>query len=115
MWKKFSKKIKKIIIKNNIYNLNHGEYNYPITKQLIFDGRKNKVLNKKINLNIPLTLFHGLKDEVVPLNVSRKILKVCKKSNGKLIKIKNGNHSLSRKSDLKRICKELKLILANHI
>ena len=48
MWKKFSKKIKKIIIKKNIYNLNHGDYNYPITKQLILDGRKNKVLNNKI-------------------------------------------------------------------
>ena len=115
MWKKFSKKIKKIIIKKNIYNLNHGEYNYPITKQLIFDGRKNKVLNKKINLNIPLTLFHGLKDDVVPLSLQKKILSVCKKSQKKLIKIKNGNHSLSRINDLKKICKELKLILANHI
>ena len=115
MWKKFSKKIKKIIIKNNIYNLNNGEYNYPITKQLIFDGRKNKVLNKKINLNIPLTLFHGLKDDVVPLSLQKKILSVCKKSQKKLIIIKNGSHSLSRINDLKKICKELKLILANHI
>ena len=115
MWKKFSKKIKKIIIKNNIYNLNHGEYNYPITKQLIFDGRKNKVLNKKINLNIPLTLFHGLKDDVVPLSLQKKILSVCKKSKKKLIIIKNGSHSLSRINDLKKICKELKLMLANHI
>jgi len=115
MWKKFSKKIKKIIIKKNIYNLNHGDYNYPITKQLILDGRKNKVLNKNINLNIPLILFHGLKDEVVPLSIQKKILKVCKKSQKKLIKIKNGNHSLSRVKDLKKICKELKLIIANHI
>ena len=115
MWKKFSKKVKKIIIKKSIYNLNHGEYNYPITKQLIFDGRKNKVLNKKINLNIPLILFHGLKDEVVPLSLQKKILLVCKSSKKKLIKIKNANHSLSRISDLKKICKELKLIIANHI
>jgi len=56
-----------------------------------------------------------LKDEVVPLNIQKKILKVCKKSQKKLIKIKNGNHSLSRVKDLKKICKELKLIIANHI
>ena len=36
-------KFKKIII-----NLKHGDYEYPITFQLIKDGRKNKVLNKKI-------------------------------------------------------------------
>ena len=104
MWKKFTKKIKKIILDKKIYNLEHGEFTYPITKQLIFDGRKNKVLNNKINLKIPVILFHGKKDDVVPVNYSRKILKACKKSKKKLIVIQNGQHSLSRKSDLKKIC-----------
>jgi len=113
MWKKFTKKIKKIITNKKIYHLNHGDYVYPITKQLIFDGRKNKILNNKINLKMPLVLFHGTKDEVVPLNLSRKILKICEKSKKKLIKIKNGNHSLSRKSDLKKICNGLNYILKN--
>ena len=113
MWKKFSKKIKKIIMAKKIYHLDHGGFIYPITKQLIFDGRKNKVLNNKINLKIPIVLFHGTKDEVVPLNFSKKIFKICKKSKKKLIKIKNGDHSLSRKSDLKKICNELNYMLRN--
>ena len=113
MWKKFSKKIKKIIITNKIYNFEHSGFIYPITKQLIFDSKKNKVLNNKINLNIPIVLFHGLKDKVVPLKFSRKILKTCKKSKKKFIKIKNGDHSLSRKSDLKKICHELNYIVKN--
>ena len=103
MWKKFSKRIKRTIINKKIYHLDHGGFVYPITKQLIFDGRKNKVLNNKINLKIPIVLFHGTKDEVVPLKFSKKILKIFKKAKKKLIKIKNGNHSLSRKSDLKKI------------
>ena len=107
MWKKFNKKIKKTIITKKIYHLDHGEFVYPITKQLIFDGRKNKVLNNKINLKIPIVLFHGTNDEVVPLNFSKKIFKICKKTKKKLIKIKNGDHSLSRKNDLKKICNEL--------
>ena len=107
MWKKFSKKIKKIIIKKKIYHLEHGKFTYPLTKQLIFNGRKNKIFNNKIDLKIPIVLFHGSNDEVVPLNFSKKILKICKKSQKKLIKIKNGDHSLSRKNDLKKICKEL--------
>ena len=70
-------------------------------------------LFNKINLPIIMTLFHGTNDNVVPLNFSKKILKICKKSKRKLIKIKNGNHSLSRKSDLKKICKELYNIVLN--
>ena len=115
MWKKFSKKTKKIILSKKIYNLQHGEFTYPMTKQLIFDGRKNKVLNKKINLKIPITLFHGEKDDVVPVSYSKKILKFSKKSQKKLVIVKNGKHSLSRKSDLKKICSELKKMIKKTI
>ncbi len=111
MWKKFSKKIKRTIMNKKIYHLDHGGFVYPITKQLIFDGRKNKVLINKINLKIPMVLFHGTNDEVVPINFSKKIFKICKKSKKKLFKIKNGDHSLSRKSDLKKICNELNYMI----
>ena len=113
MWKKFSKKIKNIIINKKIYHLDHGGFVYPITKQLIFDGRKNKVLNKKFSLKIPIVLLHGKKDEVVPVKFSYKIFKIFKKSKKKIIKIKNGNHSLSRKNDLKKICASLNYIIKN--
>ena len=115
MWKKFNRKIKKIIMTKKIYHLDHGGYSYPLTKQLILDGRKNKILNNKINLNIPIVLLHGKKDEIVPLKVSRNILKICRKSKKKFIKIKNGDHSLSRKSDLKILCSELKNLIKNHL
>ena len=107
MWKKFNKKIKKTIMDKKIYHLEQGEFTYPLTKQLILDGRKNKVLNNKINLKIPIVLLHGTNDKVVPLNFSRKILKICKKSKKKLIVVKNGDHSLSKKNDLKKIYNEL--------
>ena len=113
MWKKFSKKIKKNIIKNKIYNVQAGDHIYPITKQLIFDGRKNKVLNNRINLKIFMTLFHGLRDKIVPISFSRKIFKICKNSKRKLIIVKNGDHSLSKKSDLKKICNELNHMIFN--
>ena len=83
MWKKFSKKIKREIVKKGIYNLKHGEYQYPITYQLIKDGKKNKVLHKKYKLKIPITMVHGSKDEVVPVNYSRKILKIFKNTKKK--------------------------------
>ena len=102
MWRKFTKKIKKTIMSQKIYYLERGGFVYPLTKQLILDGRKNKVLNNKINLKMSIVLFHGTKDEVVPIIFSKKIFKIIKKSKKKLIKIKNGDHSLSRKNDLKK-------------
>ena len=111
MWKKFSKKMKKEIIKKGIYNLKHGDYEYPITYQLIKNGRKNKVLNKKINLKIKVTMVHGEKDEAVPVSYSRKVLRLFPNAHKKINVIKNGNHSLSNKRGLKIILKELKLLI----
>ncbi len=111
MWKKFTKKMKKEILKKRIINLKHGNYEYPITMQLIKDGRKNKVLGKKIYSKINVTMIHGEKDEVVPVSYSRKVLKLFPNANKKLKIIKNGDHSLSNKKWLNLILKELKLLI----
>ena len=111
MWKKFSKEKKREIIKNGIINLKHGEYEYPITYQLIKDGRKNKVLNRSILEKIKVTMVHGEKDKSVPPIYSKKILKIFKKAERKLVIVKNGDHSLSSKKWLKRLIKELSLVV----
>ena len=111
MWKKFTKKMKEETINQGVYQLKHGDYEYPITYQLIKDGRKNKVLNKKINSNIRVTMMHGEKDNVVPVSYSRKVLKLFPVANKKLNIIKKGDHSLSSKKWLKIILKELKLFI----
>jgi len=111
MWKKFTKKMKSEIIQKGIIQLKHGNYEYPITLQLIKDGRKNKVLTKKINSKINITMVHGQKDEVVPVSYSRKVLKIFQKAKKKLVIVKNGDHSLSSQKWLKIIKRELKLII----
>ena len=113
MWNKFNKKIKREIITKKIYYLKHGDYEYPISYQLIKDGRKNKVLKKLINSKIQITMIHGKKDEVVPFVFSKKILKLFKNSKKKLLIIPNGDHSLSSNRNLKIIIKELNLIIKN--
>ena len=119
MWKKFPKKIKKEIMEKGVSIIKHGnsklkqrQYEYPVTYQLIKDGRKNKVLSKKINLKISLTMFHGQKDEVVPTLFSKKIIKLFTKAKKKLVIIKNGDHSLSQKINLKKITKELDRLIS---
>ena len=101
IWKKLSRKNKNLVLKNKYYNLENDDYSYKITLKIIKDGRKNKVLNKKNNSKFPIYLLHGEKDNVVPQSLSRKILKVFPNSKKEFIKIKNGDHSLSRIKDLK--------------
>ncbi|MDC3274058.1 alpha/beta hydrolase [Candidatus Pelagibacter sp.] len=111
MWKKFTKKMKFETIQKGILQIKHGDYEYPITLQLIKDGRKNKVLKKKIKSKINITMVHGQKDEVVPVSYSRKVLKIFLNAKKKLVIVKGGDHSLSSQKWLKIIIKELKLII----
>ena len=99
------------IKKKGFINLKHGDYEYPITYQLIKDGRKNKILNKKINQNVNVTMVHGSKDKSVPVIYSKKVLKIFQSKKKKLVIIKNGDHSLSSPKWLKILKKELKLII----
>jgi len=98
-------------IKKGIYYLKHGDYIYPITMQLIKDGRKNKILNKKILTKIKVTMIHGEKDEVVPVSYSKKVLKIFKDAKKKLVIVKKGDHSLSSIKNLNLLIKELSLIV----
>ena len=112
MWNKFSKKMKKEITQNKIIYLKHGNYEYPISLQLIKDGRKNKVLNKKIYDKLKVTMVHGEKDESVPISYSKKVLKIFVNSEKKLVIVKNGDHSLSSPKWLNILKKELKIIIS---
>jgi uncharacterized protein len=111
MWKKFPKKNKNEIITKGLSVIKNGQYEYPITFQLIKDGRKNKVLSRKIRSKIKVTMIHGSQDEVVPVSFSRKVLSVFTSAKKKLVVIKNGDHSLSESNPLKRIIKELDSIV----
>ena len=111
MWNKFPKKIKKEIVTKGISTIESGQYKYPITHQLIKDGRKNKVLSKKIKSKIKVTMIHGQKDEVVPVTFSRKVLSTFVGAKKKLVIIKNGDHSLSDKKSLNKIIKELNRVV----
>jgi pimeloyl-ACP methyl ester carboxylesterase len=111
MWKKFTKKMKIETKSKGVYNLKHGGYEYPITYQLIKDGRKNKILDKKINLKIPVTMIHGSNDTTVPISLSRKVLKLFNNAKKKLLIIKNGDHSLFSKKLQKKIVRELDFFL----
>ncbi|CAN5227050.1 alpha/beta hydrolase [soil metagenome] len=75
-----------------------------ITKQLLESGKDHILLHKpSINLDIPVTLIHGIKDADVPWQKSEKLHRLIGEENSELILIPDGEHRLSREKDLELI------------
>ena len=58
-------------------------------------------------------MIHGQKDEVVPTFFSKYVLKLFSKAKKKMVIIKGGDHSLSNQNQLRKIIKELNIIVKN--
>jgi len=112
IWKNLNIVEKNKIRKDKIYKLKSNYNNfYPITKKFIFDAKKFLVLNKKIKCNFQVELLHSLKDSSVPWFYSIRLIKnlISKKLN--LTIINDGDHSLSRAKDLKKLDLAIKNII----
>jgi pimeloyl-ACP methyl ester carboxylesterase len=112
IWKKLNSFEKNNIRRNKIYKLKSSHNNfYPITKNFIFSGKKNLILNKKIKCNFKIELLHGIKDLSVPWIYSINLAKTFITKKLKLTIIDDGDHSLSRVQDLKRLDLAIKNII----
>jgi pimeloyl-ACP methyl ester carboxylesterase len=112
IWKKLNIFEKNNIRKNKIYKLKSSYNNfYPITKKFIFDAEKLLVLNKKIKCNFQVELLHGLKDSSVPWFYSIRLIKTLISKKLNLTIINDGDHSLSRAKDLKKLDLAIKNII----
>ena len=87
----------------------YGEAPYPITRQLIEEGRNHLLLDKHMGITCPLHLLHGTKDEDVPVAMAHQL--VQKIPHAQLTAIEGGNHRLSAPQDLYLICTTLDLML----
>ncbi len=105
MWKNFSPKEKQMFKKNGFLQRFSEGYDegYKITKNLLNDGSKYSILDNKINLNIPIKIFHGMKDDSVPWRHSLDLISSLSSERIDINFIKDGDHSLSRENDLKNL------------
>ena len=112
IWRKLNIVEKNKIRKDKIYKLKSSYNNfYPITKKFMFDAEKLLVLNKKIKCNFPVELLHGLKDSSVPWFYSIRLIKTLISKKLNLTIINDGDHSLSRAKDLKKLDLAIKNII----
>lgn len=116
IWNKLTDSQKQKIKTDGIYDIGGSDPNckhiYPISFNLIKDGRKFLLLNnEKIDIKCPVHLLHGQQDFDVPYSISERIFIKIAHNNASLKLIKDGNHSLSREKDLNMICNSIDEII----
>ena len=72
----------------------------PITMKLIEDGAQHHVLTGTLGLECPIRLLHGQADPDVPWELALTIAQQAVSTDVEVILIKDGDHRLSRPSDL---------------
>jgi len=76
---------------------------YPITLDLIEDGRKNLLLDKPIEIGCPVRILQGVLDPDVPWQHALRLVSCLAQDDVVLTLIKDGDHRLSRPEDIERL------------
>ncbi len=79
-----------------------------ISQVLLTEGHGHLLLNSTINIRCPIHMIHGLADEDVPWDISLQTLQQVETNNVSLELVKDGDHRLSKPTDLERISEALK-------
>lgn len=76
---------------------------YSIYQNLIDDGASHFLLDGEIDLDIPIRLVHGIKDNVVEWQRSQQLINSLSSPRASLLTIELGDHRLSTPRDLEAI------------
>ena len=76
------------------------EHPYPITKGLVDDGQRHRLLHTRIDLNCPIRIIQGTDDEAVAADKPERIKAALTTNDVHIHMIDGGNHSLSRPEDI---------------
>jgi pimeloyl-ACP methyl ester carboxylesterase len=75
-----------------------------ISRHLVDDGNRNRLLGGPIELSCPIHLLHGQQDDSVPWKRSMQISEKVTGGDVTVSLIKDGDHRLSRDQDLALLC-----------
>jgi len=97
MWDRFSDRARaKLESEGLIYD--PSEYDpegYPITHNLILDGRNHLLLGDTINISVPVRIIHGQQDTAVPWQLSLELAERLATDDVEMHFLKGGDHRLS--------------------
>ena len=106
MWKNFPDEVKREIETKGVW-MRPSEYGdgapYPITRNLIEDGRNHLVLGSAIDLGCPIRILQGAQDPDVPWQHAFALTHRLPADDVVLTLIQDGDHRLSRPQDIARL------------
>ena len=73
---------------------------YRYSRALIDDAASQWILGGAIDINAPVRLLHGQRDDAVPWRLSLEIAEQLRSDDVKVILVKDGDHRLSRPQDI---------------
>lgn len=114
IWKKLTKEDKNKLEKKGIIEIRHKDEQcgYPISKNLIKDGKKHLILNKPPMIHpYPIILIHGTEDDLVDVNYAAKLNELFKSKQTYLKIIKGGSHNMNEPDNIKFILGNLKKLI----
>jgi len=105
MWQKFSPAVRQEIETKGAW-LRPSQYDiapYPITRQLIEEGRKHLLLGGLIETGCPVRILQGVEDPDVPWGHAAELVARLAQDDVVLTLVKDGDHRLSRPEDIERL------------
>lgn len=111
MWPEFSPEQQAEIMDQGL-TLRPSDYGdpYPITRDLIEDGKQWALLDAPIDLTFPIRILQGMQDPDVPWQHAFRLVEALTSEDLVFSLIKDGDHRLSREQDIERLvatCGEL--------
>lgn len=73
---------------------------YPVTRQLVDEGRRHLIGREPFELGVPVHIIHGARDPDVPVSVSQDLCACLAGDDVRLTLIPDGEHRLSRPADI---------------
>ena len=113
MWQRFPFDLREAIITDGAARIpsKYGEQSYLITRKLIEEGREHLVMRAPLAINCPVRLIHGMDDADVPWQTSLDLSERIAGRDTQVLLVKDGDHRLSRESDLDLLLRTLKPLL----
>jgi pimeloyl-ACP methyl ester carboxylesterase len=105
MWKRFPSEVKRQIELNGIWARpsQYSEEPYPITRDLIEEGRRHLLLDGMIETGCPVRILQGVQDPDVPWQHAVELSARFARDDVVLTLVKDGDHRLSRPEDMERL------------
>lgn len=88
----------------------YSEDPYIFTQALVDDGRQQSFLEKGLDLNIPVRLVQGMKDDDVEWQTAHRIKNALTKADVEVFLIENGDHRLSNPNELEIIAQQVEAL-----